>query len=112
MINDNYWQTETGWMISCNYMNLTTFEVKPGSATKPVPGQRIKIFSEENKELPRGQTGKIVSELPLPPSFMLGLWNNFEGFKEKYLLDTPGHYTSGDAGYIDDDGYLHVLISR
>ena len=30
LINDNYWQTETGWIISCNYANLTTFPSKAG----------------------------------------------------------------------------------
>lgn len=49
-INDNYWQTETGWMISCNYMNLTKFISKPGSATKPAPGFVIKIYNDVNEE--------------------------------------------------------------
>jgi hypothetical protein len=39
-------------MISCNYSNLTTFEVKAGSATKPVPGQLISILDENNISLP------------------------------------------------------------
>jgi propionyl-CoA synthetase len=51
MINDNYWQTETGWMISCNYGDLTRFDTKPGSATKPCPGHELKIFDEDNKEV-------------------------------------------------------------
>ena len=110
MINDNYWQTETGWMISCNYLNLTNFTSKPGSATKPCPGHSLKIFDESNVELPEGKVGKICSKLPLPPSFMLGLWNNEAAFIEKYLKDTPGYYTTGDAGYFDNDGYLHVII--
>jgi propionyl-CoA synthetase len=41
---------------------------------------------------------------------MLGLWNNEPAFIEKYLKDTPGYYTTGDAGYFDNDGYLHVII--
>ena len=97
-------------MISCNYLNLTYFPSKPGSATKPCPGHLIKIFDETNEELPQGKVGKICSKLPLPPSFMLGLWNNELAFIEKYLKDTPGYYTTGDAGYFDNDGYLHVII--
>ena len=88
-------------MISCNYLNLSEFKTKPGSATRPVPGHVIKIFSEENKELPTGQVGKVVSRLPCPPSFMSGLWNNEKFFIDKYLVDTPGYYTTGDAGYVD-----------
>lgn len=45
----------------------------------------------------------------MPPSFMLTLYNNDEAFIQKYLEETPGYYTSGDAGYFDDDGYLNVM---
>lgn len=44
LINDNYWQTETGWIISCNYKNLYTFPTKPGSAIKPAPGFDVRIL--------------------------------------------------------------------
>jgi propionyl-CoA synthetase len=45
----------------------------------------------------------------MPPSFMLTLWGNDEAFIEKYLQDTPGYYTTGDAGVIDEKGYLHIM---
>lgn len=45
----------------------------------------------------------------MPPSFMLTLWGNDEAFIEKYLTDTPGYYTTGDAGVIDEKGYLHIM---
>jgi len=47
--------------------------------------------------------------LPMPPSFMLTLWGNDDAFIKKYLTDTPGYYTTGDAGVIDDKGYLHIM---
>ena len=37
------------------------------------------------------------------------LWGNDARFVEKYLSDSPGYYTSGDAGYIDEEGYVHVM---
>ena len=40
---------------------------------------------------------------------MLTLWGNDEAFIQKYLSDTPGYYTTGDAGIIDHNGYLHIL---
>ena len=40
---------------------------------------------------------------------MLTLWGNDEAFIEKYLIETPGYYTTGDAGVIDDRGYLHIM---
>jgi len=59
------------------------------------------VFDEKNKEVPRGDLGKVVIKLPLPPAFMLTLWNNDQAFIDKYLAETPGYYTTGDAGMID-----------
>jgi propionyl-CoA synthetase len=47
--------------------------------------------------------------MPLPPSFMLTLWGNDAAFIEKYLTETPGYYTTGDAGVIDKKGYLSIM---
>ena len=97
-------------MISCNYLNLTKFPSVPGSATKPAPGHKIEIFDESNNPVLGKNVGRICSKLPLPPSFMLGLWGNKEEFIRKYLAETKGYYVTGDAGYFDENGYLHVLI--
>ena len=40
---------------------------------------------------------------------MLTLYNNDEAFLQKYMKETPGYYTTGDAGYFDNDGYLNVM---
>ena len=48
-------------------------------------------------------------KLPLSPSFMKTLWGNDEAFITKYLADTPGYYTTGDAGHIDENGYVHIM---
>ena len=40
---------------------------------------------------------------------MMTLWGNDQKFIEKYLSDSPGYYTSGDAGFFDEDGYCHVM---
>lgn len=47
--------------------------------------------------------------MPMPPAFMLTLWGNDEAFIDKYLAETPGYYTSGDAGIIDEHGYIHIM---
>ena len=81
----------------------------PGSVTKMVPGFDVRIFSEDNKEVGPGELGKVVIKMPLPPSFMLTLWGNDQAFIDKYLADTPGFYTTGDAGTKDENGYLHIM---
>ena len=40
---------------------------------------------------------------------MLTLWGNDPAFIEKYLAETPGYYTTGDAGMFDDKGYFHIM---
>jgi propionyl-CoA synthetase len=37
------------------------------------------------------------------------LWNNEDGFHSAYLHEHPGYYTTGDGGYIDEDGYVFVM---
>ena len=113
IINDTWWQTETGWPISANLLNLkdfkTVFPTLPGSVTRPVPGYEVKIFDEGNQEVPANTLGKVVIKMPLPPAFMLTLWGNDKAFIEKYLAETPGYYTTGDAGIIDANGYVHIM---
>jgi len=53
--------------------------------------------------------GKVCIKLPMPPSFMSTLYNNDKAFLEKYMAETPGYYTTGDAGYFDKEGYLNVM---
>lgn len=77
--------------------------------TRPVPGYQVEIFDEGNHPVEAGTLGKVVIKLPLPPAFMLTLWNNDKAFIEKYLAETPGYYTTGDAGVIDQRGYLHIM---
>jgi propionyl-CoA synthetase len=50
MINDTWWQTETGWPISANLINLdywkTCFPTLPGSVTRSVPGYNVQVFND------------------------------------------------------------------
>lgn len=113
LINDTWWQTETGWPICGNLLNIKEFgpiyPTLPGSVTKPVPGWDVQVLDEANKQVEPGVLGKVVIKLPLPPSFMLTLWGNDEAFIAKYLAETPGYYTTGDAGMFDERGYFHIM---
>lgn len=113
LISDTWWQTETGWPICGNMLNIKDFgpifPVLPGSVCKPVPGFDVQVLDEANQACQPGQLGKVVIKLPLPPSFMLTLWGNDEAFISKYLAETPGYYTTGDAGMFDENGYFHIM---
>lgn len=108
-IVDNWWQTETGWAIASNMTGIEMMPVKPGSATVPCPGFMIKILDDNGKELGANKQGDIAIKLPLPPSCLTTIWGDLERFKSGYLETHKGYYTSGDGGFIDDDGYLFVM---
>jgi propionyl-CoA synthetase len=106
---DNWWQTETGWPAISNCMGIEALPVKPGSATRPVPGYNVQILDEDGNQQPAGEIGSLVIKLPLPPGTLYTLWNDEAGFEATYLSRYPGYYLSGDAGYIDPDGYGWVM---
>lgn len=113
IINDQWWQTETGWPITGNLLNQNNFgpvfPTLPGSVTKAIPGYDVQILDENNNPCLPGQLGKVCIKRPLPPSFMTTLWGNHAAYHEKYFAETPGYYTTGDAGVVDDKGYLSIL---
>jgi propionyl-CoA synthetase len=92
-----------------NCLGLGLLPVKPGSPTLPVPGYRLEVLDGDGHPVPRGQQGALVVKLPLPPGCLPTLWNNDAGFRASYLEAHPGWYTTGDGGYVDDDGYVYVM---
>ena len=106
---DHWWQTETGWPIASNCIGIEKLPVKPGSPTRAVPGWDVQILDEANKEMKRGEIGAISIKLPMPPGSLPTLWQNDDRFIESYLADYPGYYKTGDAGYMDEDGYIYVM---
>ena len=106
---DHWWQTETGWAIAANCVGLGALPVKPGSATKAVPGYDVRILDESGGELAPGTIGAICVRLPLPPGCSPTLWGSEQRWIDEYLSAYPGYYLTGDAGYVDDDGYLFVM---
>src|SRR5437867_4494965 len=106
---DHWWQTETGWPAAANCVGLGLFPVKPGSAAKPVPGYDIRVLDETGHDVNPGRSGDITIKLPLPPGCLRTLWNDDEGFRTGYLTRYPGHYLTGDSGFLDADGYLSIM---
>jgi len=74
-----------------------------------VPGYTVAALDEKGNAVASGDTGALVIESPLPPGTFIGLWNADERFEETYFRKFPGYYETGDAGFIDENGYVFVM---
>jgi len=63
----------------------------------------LKIVDENRQEVPRGTIGEVAGK---GPTIMLGYWNNPE---ETAAVLQNGWYYSGDAGYMDEEGFLFIV---
>lgn len=106
---DHWWQTESGWPIVANCLGIEQLPVKAGSAAKPVPGYDVRILRPDGSEANADEIGDIVVKLPLPPGSLPTLWQNDERFKSAYLNRHRGYYSTADAGFLDEDGYLSIM---
>jgi propionyl-CoA synthetase len=106
---DHWWQTETGWAIAANPVGIELLDVKLGSPSVPMPGYDVQILDEGGHPMKPGELGAIAVKLPLPPGTLPNLWNAEDRFHKSYLQQFPGYYETGDAGMIDEDGYLYIM---
>ena len=106
---DHWWQTETGWPICANCLGIEQLPIVPGSPARPVPGYTVAVLDESGNAVASGDIGALVIESPMPPGTFIALWNADERYKETYFRNFPGYYETGDAGYIDENGYVFVM---
>ena len=103
-IMDTWWQTETGsFMISPLPITL----LKPGSATKPLPGIEADVVDDDGNPVPPGKGGLLVIKKPWP-SMLRTLYKNPERYKKTYWEKFPGMYLAGDVARKDEDGYFWI----
>ncbi|HEX6970862.1 MAG TPA: acetate--CoA ligase [Limnochordia bacterium] len=102
-IVDTWWQTETGAiMIS----PTPATPLKPGSATRPLPGIEADVVDKAGRPTPRGKGGYLIVRRPWP-SMMRTIYKDPERY-EAYWNTIPGVYLAGDSAYLDEDGYFWV----
>ena len=73
------------------------------SAGKPLPGVEMKILGADGGELPVGEVGEVVTR---SSNNMLGYWNLPDATTK--TMSGDGWIRTGDAGYMDEDGYLYI----
>ncbi|GAB7344506.1 hypothetical protein MBLNU457_2338t1 [Dothideomycetes sp. NU457] len=122
MVVDNWWSSESGSPISglaqlpavgqdfSSTAMHKPLQIKPGSAGKPMPGFNVRIVDDDGNEITQGEMGNIVLGIPLAPTGLTTLWKDEERFYKGYLLRFKGKWIdTGDAGMIDEDGYVHIM---
>jgi acetyl-CoA synthetase len=102
-IMDTWWQTETGHFV---ISPLPVTPLKPGSATKPLPGLSAEVFNDEGKPV-QDVGGNLVITSPWP-GMLRGIYKNPDMYKETYWKRFPGVYLAGDVTWKDGDGYFWI----
>uniref|UniRef100_A0A7V5XZC9 Acetate--CoA ligase n=1 Tax=candidate division WOR-3 bacterium TaxID=2052148 RepID=A0A7V5XZC9_UNCW3 len=101
-IMDTWWQTETGSFV---VSPLPITPLKPGSATKPLPGFNADVYTSDGKKAKPNENGLAVITSPWP-SMLRTLYKDPERYKQVYWSRFPNVYLTGDSCSIDEDGYF------
>ncbi|QOT71324.1 acetate--CoA ligase [Sphingobium fuliginis] len=104
-IIDTWWQTETGGAMIAPMPGAT--DLKPGSATLPMPGVVPQIVDAEGHVLDGAAEGNLVIAQSWPGQ-MRTVWGDHERFFQTYFTTFPGKYTTGDGARRDEDGYYWI----
>jgi acetyl-CoA synthetase len=104
-IIDTWWQTETGGAMIAPMPGATA--LKPGSATKPMPGVDPQLVDENGKVLHGATSGNLVITRSWPGQ-MRTVWGDHYRFFQTYFTTYPGNYFTGDGCRRDEDGYYWI----
>ncbi len=104
-IIDTWWQTETGmFMIT----PLPVTNLKPGSATRPFPGQEADVYDQHGNPVKPGEEGYLVLKKPWP-AMLRTIYNDPDRYVQQYWSKYPGVYFTGDSARKDEDGYFWII---
>jgi acetyl-CoA synthetase len=104
-IIDTWWQTETGAAMIAPLPGAT--DLKPGSATKPLPGVDLQLVGAEGQVLHGAASGNLCITRSWPGQ-MRSVWGDHARFFETYFTTYPGKYFTGDGCRRDEDGYYWI----
>jgi acetyl-CoA synthetase len=102
---DTWWQTETGGILISPLPGAV--EMKPGSATKPLPGVQPVLVDANHNVLEGTASGNLCISASWPGQ-MRTVWNDHGRFFDTYFKAYPGLYFTGDGCRRDEDGYYWI----
>ena len=105
-IVDTWWQTETGMILISPLPGITT--LKPGSATRPLPGIGAEILDERGRPVGPNEGGYLVLTRPWP-AMLRGIYGDPARYQQQYWSRFPGVYFTGDGAKRDADGDFWLL---
>ncbi|MDQ2960749.1 MAG: acetate--CoA ligase [Candidatus Dormibacteraeota bacterium] len=103
---DTWWQTETGAIMIAPLPGVTV--LKPGSATRPLPGIGASVVDEAGDDVPLGGGGYAVLTQPWP-GMLRGIWGDDERYQDTYWNKYGDKYFAGDGARIDEDGFFWFM---
>jgi acetyl-CoA synthetase len=104
-VADTWWQTETGGILIAPFPGATA--MKPGSATRPLPGVKPLLVDAEGKELAGAASGNLCIAASWPGQ-MRTVWGDHARFFQTYFSTYRGLYFTGDGCRRDEDGYYWI----
>jgi len=102
---DTWWQTETGGILISPLPGAV--DMKPGSATRPLPGIKPVLVDAKHNVLDGPASGNLCISSSWPGQ-MRTLWGDQARFFETYFKSYPGLYFTGDGCRRDEDGYYWI----
>ena len=104
-IVDTWWQTETGGILVSPLPGAT--DLKPGSATRPLPGVQLQLVDADGGVLEGAASGNLCITDSWPGQ-MRTVYGDHDRFLETYFSTYPGKYFTGDGCRRDEDGYYWI----
>ena len=104
-IVDTWWQTETGATLISPLPGAT--DLKPGSASKPIPGITPVLLDADGNELEGSNEGNLCIKNSWPGQ-MRTVYGDHDRFIETYFSQYDGYYFTGDGCRRDDDDYYWI----
>lgn len=69
----------------------------------------MRVLAANGEPVATGEKGAIAISLPLPPGCLTTIWRDHKRFTQGYLQEFEGYYSTGDNGYIDEEGFVFIM---